>query len=392
MRRKICVVTGSRAEYGILKPLLQTLKKDRDIKLQLVVTGMHLSSEFGLTFKEIEKDGFTIDAKIKIPLDTDTGVGLTEAMGKVMVGFSKVCKKLTPDIIVVLGDRFEIFSVAVAAFVNRIIIAHIHGGELTEGAFDDSFRHAITKMSRLHFTSTEEYRRRVIQLGEEPDRVFNVGALGLDNIKRLKLLSRKELEEKLKFKFKKRNLLVTFHPATLERETPEKQFKNLLSVLEKLDNTAIIFTKANADPGGRVINKLIDEYVAKNPNTSVASTSLGNCLYLSIMHYVDGVVGNSSSGIIEAPSFKIGTINIGDRQKGRVKAPSVIDCGPTPKSIEKALERLYSSRFQKDLEKVINPYGDGNTARRIKEILKNYELKHLLKKHFYQINFPIDTN
>lgn len=387
MKRTICVITGSRAEYGLLKPLLDDIKSDSDLRLQLIATGMHLSSEFGLTYREIEKDGFVIDRKVRIPLSLDTPKGISRAMGIAMVGLGKAYEELKPDIIVVLGDRFEILSAVVAALVSRIPVAHIHGGEMTQGAFDDSVRHAITKMSHLHFTSTESYMKRVIQLGESPDRVFNVGAIGLDNIKRLKLLSKKELEKELHFRFNKYNFLVTFHPVTLENNTSKKQFQELLNALDEQKETSFIFTKANADTHGKIINKMIDEYVSKNFYKATAFASMGQLRYLSTMRFVNGIIGNSSSGIIEAPSFRIGTINIGDREKGRIKAKSTIDCEPTKKDIRKAIRLLYSERFQKNLKKVINPYGDGNASRRIKEVLKKYDISNIIKKVFYDIDF-----
>jgi len=385
--RKICLVTGSRAEFGLLRPLLGEIANDSDLKLQLVVTGMHLESEFGLTYKEIEQDGFKIDEKIEISLNSDTPIGISKSVGFGISGFSEVYDKLKPDTIVILGDRFEILSAAIAAYIARIPIAHIHGGELTTGAFDDAFRHSMTKMSHLHFTSTEDYRRRVIQLGESPERVFNVGALGIDNIRGLKLLSKEELEKELDFKFQKHNLLVTFHPVTLEVNTSENQFKNLLDVLDELDRTGIIFTKANADIGGRVINKMIDQYVSNNTQKAKVFASLGNLKYLSTMQFVDAVVGNSSSGIIEALSFKIGTINIGDRQKGRVRAKSVIDCKPTKKEIKASFEKLYAKEFQQGLATVTSPYGDGNTAKKIKAALKSFDTEDILKKSFYDLDF-----
>ena len=326
MKRKICVVTGSRAEYGLLKPLMEEIKRDGGLKLQLIVTGMHLSPEFGLTYREVEKDGFVVDEKIEIILSSDTPVGISKSMGLAMIGFVEAYERLRPGLIVILGDRFEIFSVASAALISRIPIAHMCGGEITEGVFDDAMRHSITKMSHLHFASTEEYRRRVIQLGESPDRVFNVGAVSLDNIKRLDFLSKKELEKELNFIFNRHNLLITFHPVTLENNTSKKQFQNLLAVLDELKDTNLIFTKANADTGGRVINKIIDEYVSKNSHKAIAFISMGQLKYLSTMKFVDAVVGNSSSGIVEAPAFKIATVNIGDMQKGRMRAEIVINC------------------------------------------------------------------
>ncbi|MFC1590169.1 UDP-N-acetylglucosamine 2-epimerase, partial [Candidatus Omnitrophota bacterium] len=301
MGRKICVVTGSRADYAALRPLLYELKDDRTLKLQLVATGMHLSSDFGLTYREIEKDGFKIDEKIKILSSSDTPAGISKSMGLAMTGLAKAYERLAPDILVVYGDRFEIFSAASAALVSRIPVAHISGGAITEGALDDSFRHSITKMSHLHFTTTEENRKRVIQLGEDPGRVFNTGEIDLENIRRLKLLSRKMLEEELNFKLNKHNLLVTFHPVTLEANTSKRQFGNLLHALKGLRKTSIVFTKANADTDGRIINKMIDEYVTANSDKAVAFDSMGKIRYLSTMKIVDAVVGNSSSGIVEAP-------------------------------------------------------------------------------------------
>jgi GDP/UDP-N,N'-diacetylbacillosamine 2-epimerase (hydrolysing) len=384
MKRKICVVTGSRAEYGILKPLLEKIRDDSEMELQLITTGMHLSSEFGLTYKEIERDGFDIAEKVEILLSSDTPVAISKSMGLAMMSFAEVFERLKPKIVVVVGDRFEIFSAVSSACISRIPVAHIHGGEVTEGSFDDSLRHSITKMSILHFTSTEEYRKRVIQLGEHPERVFNVGALGLDNIRKMELLSREELEKELDFEFLERNLLVTFHPVTLEKNTSREQFQTLLSVLDGLPETNLIFTKTNADTDGRIINRMIDEYVSENPKKAISFTSMGQLKYLSTMQFVDAVIGNSSSGIIEAPSFRIGTINIGDRQKGRVKAESVIDCEPEIESIREAIRKLYSEDFQRVLKSVVNPYGDGRTAERILKILKSYD-KLLLKKGFYDI-------
>lgn len=383
MKRKICVITGSRAEYGLLKPLLEEINTDSSLELQLIVTGMHLSKGFGLTYRQIEQDGFCINEKIDISLSSDTPVGITHSMGCAIREFAKAYECVKPDIIVVLGDRFEIFGAAVAAVVSRIPIAHINGGEVTEGAFDDSFRHSITKMSQLHFTSTETYRKRVIQLGESPQRVFNVGALNIDAMRRIKLLSRRALEKELGFSFNKRNLLVTFHPVTLEDDSLQGNFQCLLEVLKTIEDTQIVFTKANADTGGRCINRMIDEYVAAHKDKSAAFISLGQRRYFSLMRLVDGVIGNSSSGIAEAPFFKVGTINIGDRQKGRIRTQSIIDCSPSKEGIIEALKTLYSQEFIKKLQSVDNSYGDGNAASRIKVILKNYNSPINLKKPFY---------
>jgi len=383
-KRKVCVVTGTRAEYGLLYWLMKEIEYDNNLELQLIATGMHLSPEFGLTYKEIEKD-FKIDKKIEMLLSSDTSIGISKSMGLAQISFSEAYEELKPNILVVLGDRYEIFSAVSSAMIARIPIAHLHGGETTEGAFDESIRHSITKMSHLHFTATDEYRDRVIQLGEQPNRVFNVGGLGIENIKRLKLLDKKAFETSINFKLNKKNILVTFHPVTLENSTASIQFQNLLDSINELENTTIIFTKANSDTDGRVINSMIDEYVAKNSDKSVVFTSLGQLRYLSALQYVDGVVGNSSSGLAEAPSFKIGTINIGDRQKGRIKAQSVIESSPTKESIDKAFKKLYSKEFQELLKSSKNPYGDGCASLKIIEEIKKVNLDDIIKKSFYDI-------
>jgi GDP/UDP-N,N'-diacetylbacillosamine 2-epimerase (hydrolysing) len=363
---------------------MKEIQEDDFLELQVIVTGMHLSPEFGLSYQEIEKD-FTINKKIEMLLSSDTSVGISKSMGLAQISFAEVYDELKPDIVVVLGDRYEIFSAVSAAMISRIPIAHIHGGETTEGAFDEAIRHAITKMSQLHFTSTEDYRRRVIQLGEHPDRVKNTGSLGVDNIHKLKLMKREELENSLNFGFGKKNFLVTFHPVTLEISTSKAQFLELLSALKALPDTHVIFTKANADTDGRVINRLIDEYVKENPHTSISFTSMGQIRYLSAMKYADAVVGNSSSGLIEAPSFKVPTINIGDRQKGRIRALSVIDCLPEKGSIITAIKKIEDEKFKKDLVDMKNPFGGRNTSSQIKNFLKDTDLKNILKKKFYDL-------
>jgi len=384
MNKKICVVTSRRAEYRLLYWLMKEIEKDRDLELQIIATGMHLSFEFGLTYKEIEKE-FKIDKKIEILLSSDTPIGVSKSMGLAQISFAEAFEELKPDFIVVLGDRFELIPIVSTAVVFNIPVVHLHGGEATEGLIDEYIRHAVTKMSYLHFTSTEEYRKRVIQLGEDPSRVYNVGAMGIENIKRLKLLSREEFEKSINFKLNKKNILVTFHPVTLEKATAKEQFEELLNAIDELKDTNIIFTKANSDTDGRVINKMIDEYVAKNKNKAIAFTSLGQIRYLSALQYVDAVVRNSSSGIVEAPSFKIGTINIGDRQKGRIKAKSVIDCKPKKEDIKKAFEKLYSSEFQELLKNVKNPYENGKfPSKKIVEVLKNTKIENI-KKSFYDL-------
>ena len=306
-------------------------------------------------------------------------------MGLAQISFAEAYEELKPDIVVVLGDRYEIFSAVSSAMIARVPIAHLHGGETAEGAFDESIRHSITKMSHLHFTATDKYRNRVIQLGERPDRVFNVGGMGIENIKRLKLLSKEEFENSIGFKLNKKNILVTFHPVTLENATAKQQFQELLDAIDRLKETNIIFTKANSDTNGRVINSMIDEYVSTNSDKSIAFTSLGQLRYLSALQYVDGVVGNSSSGLAEAPSFQIGTINIGDRQKGRIMADSVINCQPNQQDILRAFDKLYSSEFQKGLKTLRNPYGEGCASLKIVEEIKKIDLQNILKKSFYDI-------
>ncbi|MBU3090463.1 UDP-N-acetylglucosamine 2-epimerase (hydrolyzing), partial [Clostridium gasigenes] len=328
MVKKICIVTGTRAEYGLLRPLIDKVNEDNDLELQLIATGMHLSPEFGMTYTNIIDDGHKINEKIEILLSSDTSVGISKSMGLATISFAEAFERLKPDIIVVLGDRYEIFSVCSAAVTAKIPIAHLHGGETTEGAFDEVFRHCITKMSYLHFTSTEEYRKRVIQLGENPNRVFNVGAIGVENIVSLDLLEKREIEKSIGFTLDKPFGLVTFHPVTLENNTSEYQFRELLKALDEMDGMKFIITKANSDSDGRVINKMIDEYEKDNKDKIIAFTSMGYLRYLSAMKYCNSVIGNSSSGIIEAPSFNKPTINIGDRQKGRMQAESVINCNP----------------------------------------------------------------
>ena len=383
-KRKICVVTGTRAEYGLLYWLMKEIEADKELQLQLIVTGMHLSPEFGLTYKEIEKE-FKIDKKIEMLLSSDTSIGISKSMGLAQISFAEAYEELKSNIVVVLGDRYEIFSAASAAMIARIPIAHLHGGETTEGAFDESIRHSITKMSHLHFTATQEYKNRVIQLGEHPSKVFNVGGMGIENIKRLKLLNKEEFEKSIEFKLNKKNILVTFHPVTLENSTAKEQFQELLDAIDELEDTNIIFTKANSDTNGRIINQMIDEYVAKNYHKSIGFISLGQQRYLSALQYVDAVVGNSSSGLLEAPSFKIGTINIGDRQKGRIKAKSAINSEVNKTSILKSFSKLYSKAFQDLIEESKNPYGDGIASRKIIEIIKNEDLKNILKKSFYDL-------
>lgn len=386
MRRKICVVTGTRAEFGLLRWLMAEIQQANDLELQIVATGMHLSPEFGSTYKEIEEAGFQIDSKVEMLLGADTASAITKSMGLGLIGFADAYTRLAPDVVVVLGDRFEILAAATAALFARIPIAHLHGGETTEGAFDEAIRHSITKMSHLHFVAAEEYKNRVVQLGEHPDRVFLVGGLGVDAIKQIKLLNRNELETALDFKFKPHNLLITFHPVTLEGNSANAQMTELLSALHELQDTGLIFTMPNADTGNHGIASLIREFEATHPNAR-AYNSLGQLRYFSCMHYVDGVVGNSSSGLAEAPSMGVGTIDIGDRQKGRLRASSVIHCEPDAREIRSALNQLFTSDFKSKLAETVNPYGTGGASQKIAKILSSHPIESLLKKKFYDLTF-----
>ena len=385
MKRKVCVVTGTRADYGLLFWLMKEIEKNKNLDLQVLVTGMHLSPEFGLTYKEVAKD-FIINKKIEMLLSSDTPIGICKSIGLAQISFSETYEELKPDLLILLGDRFEIFAAATAAMISRIPIAHIHGGELTEGLIDDPIRHSITKMSHLHFTCAEEYRRRVIQLGESPEKVFNVGGLGIENIKRLKLLSKSKLEDAINFKLGEKNALVTFHPVTQETSSSKRQFESILKALEYIGPINIIFTKSNGDTDGRIINKLIDNYTLKNKKTSISFKSMGQLLYLSTLKHIDFVIGNSSSGLLEAPTFKIPTINIGDRQKGRIKADSVIDCIPNVTKIIDAIEYSYSQSFKNIVSNVINPYGNGRASKRIVNYLTRANLLNILKKPFYNLS------
>ena len=394
MNRKICVITGTRADYGLLRWVMQGIKDDPELTLQIIATGMHLSPEFGLTYREIEKDDFEIDCKVEMLVSSDTSVGTAKSIGLGLIGFADALNELKPDLIVVLGDRFEIFAAVSAALVARVPVAHLHGGEATEGAFDEALRHSITKMSHLHFVAAEEYRQRVIQLGEQPERVFLVGGLGIDNIKRLKLLDRAELEASLDMKLGQKNLLVTFHPVTLEMSTASTQMEELLAALAALNDTQLIFTISNADTGGRALMMMVKEFVSQHTNAR-AFTSLGQLRYLSCIAHVDGVVGNSSSGLAEVPSFKKGTINIGDRQRGRLQASSVINCAPTKRSITSALERLYAADFQSNLSQVQNPYGEGGASAKVVKIIARFALDGIAKKSFYDLpalHIDIESN
>jgi UDP-N-acetylglucosamine 2-epimerase (non-hydrolysing)/GDP/UDP-N,N'-diacetylbacillosamine 2-epimerase (hydrolysing) len=379
--RKICVVTGSRAEYGLLSGLMAAIKVDKDLKLQVIATNMHLSPEFGLTYREIEKDGFRIDKKVEMLLSSDTSNGTTKSVGLGTIGFADAFEDLRPDIVTILGDRYEMLSAVSAATLYKIPIAHLYGGEITEGAYDNGIRHAITKLSHLHFTSTEEYRKRVIQMGEQPIYVYNVGALGIENIKNIAPLSKVELEQSLGFSMGGKCLLVTYHPVTLENHTALNQIDNILRALDSFKDYNIIFTYPNSDTDGRVIIECINNFVAANSKRAIAIPSLGVKRYLSALRYVRAVVGNSSSGIVEVPSFGIPTVNIGDRQKGRLAAASVINCGTTVDDIKQAISETLSM----NCNNISNPYEKSNCASEILKVLKFVDLDEIIKKKFYDI-------
>ena len=379
--RKICVVTGSRAEYGLLRWVMEGIKNHPGLELQLVVTGMHLSEKFGNTYREIEQDGFEIAHRIPCLTDEDTPLAISEATGRGIAGFAHAFEALQPDLVLVLGDRFEIFSAATAALIACIPLAHIHGGEVTQGAIDDSIRHSITKMSHIHFVANETYRRRVLQLGEKPELVFDVGGLGVDCISKTDFLSKERLEEDLEFKFQEINLMVTFHPVTLEADDVSTQFSDLLKSLDNYPEFGLIFTHPNADAGNIAISDMIRDFVATHPN-SKAFDSLGSIRYLSCLSHVDGIIGNSSSGLLEAPTFKIGTINIGSRQKGRLLSSSVIECDPVEQEISLAIEKLTSEDFQETLQRAVNPNGQPGASDRIVRILHEIELGTVINKVF----------
>lgn len=389
MKKKITILTATRAEYGLLKPIIIALRDTEEFEVEVVVTGAHLSPEFGLTYLEIQNDKISIARKIEILLSSDTPTAISKSMGLALISFSEYFEESRPDALIVLGDRYETLAVCCAAMNARIPIVHLYGGETTEGAIDEAVRHSITKMSYLHFTSTEQYRRRVIQLGEHPDRVFAVGAMGVENALKMKLLSKEELEKSISFSLSKPYAVVTFHPVTLEEEGAKKQFGEILKAFARHKNLKYIFTKANADASGRVINQMIDEYVKYNID-AVCFESLGSLRYLSAVKYASMVIGNSSSGLIEVPSFRVPTINIGDRQKGRRQAESVINCQPVEGEVDKAMQFALSAEFRAGLATAKNPYGDGNTSKRIVNIMRKYlgDGKINLKKKFYNIPVP----
>jgi len=385
LKRKICVYTSTRADYGLLKGLIEKIEAAPSLSLQLLVTGMHLSPEFGMTIGEIKEDGFKPDEMVEILMSGDTPTAICKSMGLALMGYGEALQRLKPDMVVLLGDRFETFCMAGAAQVCRIPVAHIHGGETTEGAIDEAFRHAITKMSHLHFASCEAYRKRIIQLGESPDRVFNVGALGVENLRTVTLLDRKTLGESIGFNLDRPYFLITFHPVTLEKSTAHEQFHAILSALDSYPDMNLIFTKANADTDGRIINHLMDDFTKKHPHRCLSVSSLGSKRYLSAMKYASALIGNSSSGIIEAPSFRVPTVNIGDRQRGRVQAGSILNCPPETWAIQNTIDHALSQPFQEKIKTVTNPYDRPGTASTIAALLEKTDISNIQKKKFHDI-------
>ncbi len=381
--RKVAVFTGTRAEYGLMYWLMKDIQSDPELQLQLIVSGMHLSPEFGLTWQQIEKDGFSIDEKIEILLSSDSAVGTAKSMGLGVLGFSDALSRLKPDVMVILGDRFEALAAAQTAMILRIPVLHLHGGEITEGAYDDAIRHAITKLSYLHGTSTDEYRNRVIQLGEDPERVKNVGAIGLDHLNRGTFMTVKELSESLNFPLTQPYFLVTYHPVTLSNEPPASSFIALLDALDEFTDHQVILTYPNADDGGRQIIPLLEEYARKHPGRVVAIPSLGQVRYLSAVKYAAAVIGNSSSGIIEVPAFDVPTVNIGERQKGRLAAKSVLNCPAEKSNIVSAIQQAISRTYKTADEVVHNPYGQGNTSAKVINMIKS--MQFVPSKTFYDL-------
>lgn len=379
--RKVCVVTGTRAEYGLLYWLMKEIEQDAELKLQVVATGMHLSPEFGLTYRAIEADGFRIDAKVEMLLSSDTPVGIAKSIGLGVIGFADALQLLAPDLVVLLGDRYEILAAAQAALAARIPVAHLHGGETTEGAIDESIRHAVTKMSQLHFVAAEPYRRRVIQLGEDPAKVFNVGGLGVENFRRLQLMEREELERSIGFQLGESCFMVTYHPATLGAAAPGEAMQALFEALDRFPEARVIITKPNSDTDGRVLAEMIDAWAEERRGRVAVFTSMGQLRYLSALKYADAVIGNSSSGIIEAPVCHTPTVNIGERQSGRLKAASIIDAPEDADSITAAIRKALSPSFRELCRGEVSLYGEGRAAALIREHLKSCDLGTVKKFH-----------
>ena len=383
--KKICFISGSRADYGLLSNLMKLVKRDKKLSFNLIVTGSHLSKTHGHTYQEILKDKFNINDKIDLKINGDKPRDICRYISLAVKKISKKIVKLKPDLIILLGDRYEIFSAGIVALIHQIPICHLHGGEITEGSIDDVFRHSITKMSALHFVSNLEYKKRVRQLGENPKNIFVVGGFGVDLIKNSKLISKKKIETNLNLEFKKKNLLVTYHPETTNRDNLIKDFTEILKSLKKFKDIKVIFTNANTDVGGNIINKMINKFIKENKNRSCKISSMGQINYLSTLKYVDCILGNSSSGILEAPTLRTPTINIGDRQKGRLKAKSIIDVSAKSGDVIKAIKKIYSKKFNKMLSVSNNPYGSGNASIKTLNILKKINFEKLNKKNFFDL-------
>mgnify|MGYP002510150237 FL=1 len=390
MLKKIAVVTATRAEYGILKNVIDRIEKSEQLKLCLMVTGTHLVSEYGMTVREIEEDGYPIAERIDVLMSSDSPSSVSKTMGLVMISFAEAFERQKPDCLVVLGDRYELLAVCSAAMNAGIPIAHISGGETTQGAIDESVRHCITKMSYLHFPACETYRQRIIQLGEEPDRVYNFGDVGVEALRLVPEMTKQELEQSIGFALDKPYMSVTFHPVTLEVHEAEKQMRELLDALDEIHDMKFVFTKANADAGGRKLNEMMEAFAAEHDNC-VIFASLGMKRYINLLRYCDGIVGNSSSGIVEAPTLGIPTVNIGNRQKGRLQADSIINCVPDKTEILTAVRKSQTALFKDKAKHTVNPYGDGNTSEKIVQTITEYlyQDKIRLEKKFYDVDFGI---
>ena len=383
--KDICIITSSRADFGIISGLVSKLSISKFFKLKLIVTGMHLSEEYGLTINEIEQKGFYIYKRVKMSLDNDSTSSTAKAIGVGIMGFADIFDSFKPDFVVIVGDRYEMLAAGISAMIANLPIVHIGGGEVTQGSFDEAIRHSLTKMSHFHFVSTESYRKRVIQLGEKEDTVFNVGSLSIENLKRIELIDKKQLEKKIEFSFGKKNIIVTYHPETKKIGSEKDDFKQLINALNTLNDINIIFTEPNSDPNRNIISIMIKKFVLENKHRTKIYKSMGYINYLSTLQFVDGVVGNSSSGITEAPSFRIGTVNIGNRQAGREKASSIIDCDFNKKNIINSIDLLYNAEFHKVLKTVKNPYEGDSPSEKIINVLKNYNGFEYIEKFFYDL-------
>lgn len=387
MKRRICIATGTRADWGLLSPIAQALNKHDDVDLKIIATNMHLSEEYGSTLKEIENDGLKIDWRVKMKSDADTRKDTVLAMSECMAGMAEALAALQPDLLVILGDRYEMLATASAALILRIPIAHIAGGAISQGAYDESIRHAITKMSHIHLTETERYRKRVIQLGENPEHVIYTGAIGVYNIMHTQYISREQLERELNITLSDRLILATFHPATLDEMPPQQQCKNLLAALDRHPDYQTIFTYPNNDSEGRIIIQLIESYRRRHPERVAVFPSLGMRRYLSMLHCATAVVGNSSSGIVEVPSIGIPTLDIGIRQMGRTAAPSVLHCGVSEEEIADGLETVLSSSFRLIAKSAENPYYLPDTLEKMVDAIVNTPLDNIIIKPFYDVKF-----